>query len=205
PHGGERRVQFQFRGAFSDVAASPTRIRTYTITVRRAAQQHTVSFNSHGGTHVANRTVQNGRTIGALPTPTRTGYTFQGWFSAASGGTQVHANTVVTSNRTLHARWSANPVIHTITFDSMGVGSVGPIEVTHGAAMPAVVPPPKDGHSFVGWFTAAAGGVEVSVGTPIAANMHLFARWEPVGASGVSEAFDMNEHANDNVSESLEP
>ena len=49
-------------------------------------------------------------TYGSMPSPTRTGYTFAGWWTAASGGTQVTSSTTVTipSNHTLYAHWTPN-------------------------------------------------------------------------------------------------
>ena len=44
-----------------------------------------------------------------LPTPTRDGYTFNGWYTAASGGTKVGnagASYTVSANTTLYARWT---------------------------------------------------------------------------------------------------
>ncbi len=46
-----------------------------------------------------------------LPTPTKTGYTFKGWYTSASGGTKVGdggSSYIPTSNITLYARWDAN-------------------------------------------------------------------------------------------------
>ncbi|MBQ9492996.1 MAG: InlB B-repeat-containing protein, partial [Oscillibacter sp.] len=50
-----------------------------------------------------------GQTYGTLPTPTRANYTFNGWFTAASGGTQVTASTTVnlTAAQVLYAHWTA--------------------------------------------------------------------------------------------------
>ena len=46
-----------------------------------------------------------------LPTPTRTGYTFSGWYTAASGGTKIGAggaSYTPTSNITIYAQWKRN-------------------------------------------------------------------------------------------------
>ena len=64
----------------------------------------TVSFNTLGGNSVAPVTVDVGSAI-SLTTPTRTGYSFTGWFTAASGGTLVNRNYVVTYSVTLFAHW----------------------------------------------------------------------------------------------------
>lgn len=47
--------------------------------------------------------------LSALPTPTRGGYTFNGWFTEQSGGTAVTAETVYDKNTTLYAHWTAIP------------------------------------------------------------------------------------------------
>jgi len=49
----------------------------------------------------------DGKTAAAMPTPSRAGHTFTGWFTAASGGTKVaDSDTVsITENTTLYAQW----------------------------------------------------------------------------------------------------
>lgn len=47
--------------------------------------------------------------LSALPTPTRGGYTFDGWFTEQSGGTVVTAETVYNADTTLYAHWTAIP------------------------------------------------------------------------------------------------
>ena len=71
----------------------------------------TMKFNVNGGTgKFANVTVFSGDNYGELPTPTRDGYTFDGWYTKASGGTKVKANDVITSTKdfTLYAHWTEN-------------------------------------------------------------------------------------------------
>ena len=70
----------------------------------------TVTLNPNGGSvSTTKKTVSYGQAYGDLPTPTRTGYTFTGWYTAASGGTKVTADTVVTAvaDHTLYAHWDA--------------------------------------------------------------------------------------------------
>ena len=67
---------------------------------------HTVSFNANGGSSTPSSVVrESGAAVGTLPTATRTGYEFLGWFTAASGGEQVTAETVVTADVTFYAHW----------------------------------------------------------------------------------------------------
>ena len=70
---------------------------------------YTVTFDSQGGTAVSPQQVVSGGTVGTLPAdPTRTGFTFGGWYTATSGGgTQFTGTTVVTGNIPVYAKWTA--------------------------------------------------------------------------------------------------
>jgi len=70
---------------------------------------YTVTFNSDGGSAVASITgIASGATITATAAPTKTGYTFDGWFKeAALTNAWVFATDVVTANITLFAKWNA--------------------------------------------------------------------------------------------------
>lgn len=71
--------------------------------------KYTVTFNANGGScSTSSKSVTYNSTYGSLPTPSRTGYTFSGWYTAASGGTKITSGTTVsiTSNQTLYAHWS---------------------------------------------------------------------------------------------------
>ena len=66
----------------------------------------TVTFDAAGGTAEWTKgEVVEGAAVGTLPTATRDGYEFLGWFTAAVGGTQVTAATVVTEDVTFYAQW----------------------------------------------------------------------------------------------------
>lgn len=74
-----------------------------------AFPSYTITFNANGGTTpTASKSVQYNGTYGTLPTPTRSGYTFNGWYTAASGGSAVTSSTkvTITSNQTLYAQWT---------------------------------------------------------------------------------------------------
>ena len=75
----------------------------------KSTDTYTVTFNSQGGTAVSSRTVTSGGTIDPLPTTTREGYTFDGWYTAASGGTKLTTSTKITSNKTYYAHWTQIP------------------------------------------------------------------------------------------------
>lgn len=68
----------------------------------------TVKFNGNGGTVSTNSmSVSKNAIMGKnIPTATRYGYLFDGWYTAASGGTRYTNSTKITSNITLYAHWS---------------------------------------------------------------------------------------------------
>ena len=74
---------------------------------------YTVTFDANGGslgTGTANpRPVADGAAVGALPTPALDGYSFAGWWTDASGGTQITGQTAVTGDVTFYAHWTKTP------------------------------------------------------------------------------------------------
>ncbi|KAF9145165.1 hypothetical protein BGX30_010244 [Mortierella sp. GBA39] len=80
------------------------------VTVKEGPVQHTVTFDSQGGSAVSSITnVDSGKTISAPPAPRRAGYTFAGWYKEAAGiNAWNFAADMVTSDMTLYAKWTSN-------------------------------------------------------------------------------------------------
>ena len=70
----------------------------------------TVTFNVDGGSSVDPIVVRVGQPIGELPTPTRQGYDFLGWFSDAYGTAVITPETIVTDDMTIYAHWEKIPL-----------------------------------------------------------------------------------------------
>jgi len=156
-----------------------------TLYAKWTPKTYTITYDANGGSGVS--PTSNGVTYETkykLPTtdPTRAGYTFAGWFTAASGGTQVTTNTTLTnaSNHSIYAHWTVNA--YTITYNQNGGSGVSPVNntVTYGSwyKLPTTNPS-KTGHSFVGWFTAASGGTQITSGTTLtnASNHSIYAHY----------------------------
>ncbi len=165
------------------VSASATYYAHWTQNVQYA----TVKFNANGGTLASNatsRTVAVGSKLGTLPSnPTRSGYTFAGWYTSASGGTQITASTVVSAGATYYAHWTQNVQTVTITFDANGgwISSSSITQVVITQAVNSVVTsfpsPTYSGHAFDGWYTAAFGGTAVTNSTVVNSNVTWYAQW----------------------------
>ncbi len=141
-----------------------------------------VAFNTDGGAAVGSLSGPDGGSI-ALPSDTYPDYTLVGWFTQASGGSEVggagSSSIVPVGGTTLYAQWSANP-IDTVVFNSEGGAAVGSLNGPEGSAiaLPADTYP---GYTFNGWFTQANGGSEVgdaglSYIVPVG-GATLYARW----------------------------
>lgn len=77
-----------------------------------AANGSSTAYNA-GATYSTNASVTlyaqyANPSIGSLPTPTRSGYAFDGWYTAANGGTKITDSTKVTANTTVYAHWTKN-------------------------------------------------------------------------------------------------
>lgn len=75
------------------------------------SQSHKITFNKNAKNATLKTTSKQVKTnskYGTLPTPTRRGYYFLGWYTKASGGSKVTASKVfkLTKNQTLYAHWT---------------------------------------------------------------------------------------------------
>ena len=75
---------------------------------------YTVTFDSDGGSTPSpqSKSVTVGSTYGTLPTVSRSGYTFAGWWTSQSGGTEITSSSTVSSSsdHTLYARWDEEAI-----------------------------------------------------------------------------------------------
>ena len=155
-----------------------------TVYAQWTANAYTLSFNANGGSvSEASRAVKADAAYGTLPTPTRTGFTFNGWYTAASGGTQVSSSTkMAKDNVTVYAHWTANT--YTVSFNANG-GSVSQSSktVTYNAAYGTLPTPTREYYTFNGWYTAASGGTKVTASSnyTAGANQTLYAQWTQNG------------------------
>ncbi len=161
--------------------SSSTKMGTKDVTVyaQWTANAYTLTMDPNGGSvSDGSKVVKANETYGTLPTPTRTGYTFNGWYTAKSGGSKVSSTTKMgMSNTTIYAQWTVNS--YTLTFSANG-GAVSESsrKVNYGAAYGTLPTPTRDYYTFSGWYTAASGGTKVSTTTTMgAANTTLYAHW----------------------------
>lgn len=67
-----------------------------------------VTFDSNEGSDVPTQIIKKNSSISNLPAPTRSGYSFLGWYTKTSGGEEVTAETTFEANTVVYAQWSKN-------------------------------------------------------------------------------------------------
>ena len=65
----------------------------------------------------------------SLPSASRTGYKFDGWFTEATGGTKVEGSYTPTANTTLYAHWT--PITYTVSYNGNGATSGATADSSH--------------------------------------------------------------------------
>ena len=133
--------------------------------------------------------------VTSITKPSRTGYTFNGYYTATSGGTQcinssgsISASTLnssLASGGTLYAQWTVNS--YTVVYNANGAtGSMASQTVNYGVTFNltgnAFV---RTGYTFKGWATTASGSVAYANSASVSnlsstngATVTLYAVWE---------------------------
>jgi uncharacterized repeat protein (TIGR02543 family) len=183
-------------------------ITALTVFAQFVGLTYTITYNGNGNTggEVPPRgSVQVGGSAhvinGATTPPTKTGFTFDGWYttSTGTGGTAfaVGASYSTAANLNLFARWTANT--NAISYNRNGGSGSLPISgsFVSGAATPyTVLSKPNDltktGSEFIGWNTALDGsGTSYSAGASLTTLTEtiLYAQW---GVSTYSYSYQLN-------------
>ena len=159
-----------------------------------AASQTTITLSSQGGTGGTTEvTATKGEAMPEIDIPTRTGYNFQGYFTANGGSGTKYYNADGTSAQnwdkedatfTLIAYWTAKTTNVTINANG-GSGGTASVTATYGSAMTTITPATLAGYALTGYFDAASGGTKYynADGTSAknwdkeAATTTLYAQW----------------------------
>ncbi|QNT76193.1 beta strand repeat-containing protein [Dehalogenimonas etheniformans] len=175
PPANPTRTGYTFDG-WSPTVPATMPASNITCVAQWTAINYTVSFNSQGGSTVANASVAFGATVTQPTDPTWTGYTFGGWFKEAACTTAWNfTSDTITGNTTLYAKWTINQ--YTITFNSDGGSTVSPITQDYGTAVVAPANPTKSGYTFNGW-------IPLVPATMPASNTTCVAQWTVSGGGG---------------------
>ena len=138
-----------------------------TLYARYKGKTYTITFDKQGGSNGTNSVAaMYNSTVPTATAPSRTGYTFQGYFDETNGnGEQYYSNSMgklsvwdKKSAATLYAYWTANS--YTVSFNmNSGTGTQESVSATYDSAMPVITTvPTRTGYTFLGYFDASNGG-----------------------------------------------
>lgn len=137
-----------------------------------------VTFMNDGVLYASRGVAAPEKTVRTMPTPpTKTGYKFAGWYDG--DGHEFVANTEVTADKTVSARW-VTAEVYAVTYDSeegnaVGVQYVVPPDTTVGS-LPA--DPIRLFYAFGGWWTGRNGtGTQFTETTAVTTNITVYAKW----------------------------
>lgn len=140
-----------------------------------------ITFDGNGGTPAETiMFVPYNTAIGTLPNnPTWTHYSFDGWYTDPTGGTQVTASTVVTDSTRYYAHWTK--VEAEVEFDAGdGTSSENLRVVNIGSEVGQLPTATQQYKTFVGWFTSDSGGRQIDEHEVINDDITYYAHWTSI-------------------------
>ena len=144
---------------------------------------YTIKFNTDSNNIVKDIKVKDGK-ITNLPTPTKEGYEFIGWFNNED---EIKVGDTIKENITLTAKWKKNETTtptnpsgakyYTVSFNTDGGSKVSSqmVKANNKAKKPA--DPVKEGYKFLGWYL---GNNVYSFNLIVTSNITLVAKWEKI-------------------------
>ena len=141
--------------------------------------EYTITLDVNGGNALAETTITaEAGTELTLPTPTREGYNFLGWYN---GEAKFEETVMPEANLILVAKWEeiVVPVVeYTITLDVNGGNALAETTITGEAGTELSLPTPtREGYNFLGWLLEGALFNETAMPE---ANLALVASWEEI-------------------------
>lgn len=175
--------------------------------------EYTVTYNANGGSvSPTAKVAKSGEKI-TLPTPARSGYTFNGWYTASSGGSKIGnagASYTVTKSITLYAHWTANvasgenpPVMETFTatFNGnngsiSGSSNLSCTTDTGSCEISGLPTASRSGYTFKGWGTSQSCTSGSTSTITLSSNKTYYACY--VANSNVDDGNNNNDNNNNN-------
>ena len=121
------------------------------------AELCTVTFESNGGTAIATQTVTEGECATEPDTPTKEGYTFEGWYTDSKLRQAYDFSSAVTEDITLYAKWVLTCKVTFFKNDGTTDSNYTNCEKDNPFWFPGgdIVGSRNDGYYFLGWATSA--------------------------------------------------
>ena len=143
---------------------------------------YTVTFDSDGGSTITPQIVVSGGKAATPTAPTKTGHTFDGWYSDSNLTTPYDFNSgTITADTTIYAKWTVNS--YNVTLNANG-GTINNGNVTSytygtGATLPTADDMSYIGHAFKGWYEDSnfSGNPVTEISTTATGAKTYYAKW----------------------------
>ena len=129
-----------------------------------------------GKTSITTTGKPNATATAPTSTPVKAGHAFKGWYTSASGGS-LYNTVTITAAKTFYAQFTANS--YSVTWD-LGDGTTEETKQTYGEKLALPTEPTRKNAQFLGWFTEAVGGTQVTANDVFTetTDKTYFAHWE---------------------------
>ncbi len=146
-----------------------------TLFAKWKLQSYVVYFESNGGSQVDAQIIEHGKLVVIPFPPTKTGWSFAGWFTDEKLNNKFDFTTKVTGKMTLYAKWTIDTYL--VEFNSNDGSEVESQNVAYNDYVMVPTPPTKTGWSFAGWFTDKELNNKFDFTTKVTGKMTLYAKW----------------------------
>ncbi|MBQ8749884.1 MAG: InlB B-repeat-containing protein [Clostridia bacterium] len=179
---------YNFAGWYDDSTTWDNQITTtsivtnpnsHTLYAKWTAVNVTVTFDAKGGSvSPASRTYSYGDSYSSLPTPTRTGYTFDAWYLDEEFTSVVTSSTTITKEEahSIYANWIADKyTLNYNTTENGGSNSISSVQVGYEQNIDLTPTGEKTGWTFVGWNTDSTAKTALTSMTMPLSNLTIYA------------------------------
>ncbi len=151
----------------------------------------TITFDANGGSvsTATAKTNAEGK-LSSLPTPTRSSYDFDGWYTSSTNGDKITNDTVFTQDTTVYAHWTKSSSggstggggggalsEYTIKFETNGGNEITAVKVSKNNTITAPATPTKEGYIFDGWYTDKELSTKYDFAEKVTKSFTLYAKW----------------------------
>ena len=189
---------YTFNGNWSPAIVPAVGDETYTAQFDSTLNKYSVTFNTNGGSDIAPVSLDYGTTATKPTDPTKSGYTFDGWYTDSGLTTVYDFALLITDNITLYAKWSeekpsgffggggggGGTTRYTVTFETNGGSHVEKARVARNKQLDKPADPTKEGFAFDGWYTDKELLTAYDFEEKVTKNFTLYAKWAENSEAG---------------------
>lgn len=145
---------------------------------------YSVTFNTDGGSEVPAQNIMSGYKAAKPADPTKSGFTFAGWYSNSALTIPFDFSTAITKDTTIYAKWTvaAEPVTYTVIFNTNGGNFIASQSVKSGEKAVKPADPVKEGFTFGGWYKDSEFKTVFDFNAPITEPTMVYAKWNDPSA-----------------------